>query len=314
MIADTLTVETRKLYGPHKSSDPINITVEGQDSIFWLKNGSLEIPGTRTKLLLRKKKNPWEELSEDEFIKAVENVVPNPPFNIQIITENKIENRDENSFYDTVASSLKDYSWTTHENLREIEIKLDDPNNGILGSAIIGILEKHGKPVTKIDMQSKEVEVDGKKYNLDKEIKISDDEIKLYSTTITIDDDGNIETDSSTRSMAKSKSRLALHGVEVPTTLFPLNWRIKQNQVKLAWPFPMLIIVDICGTRDLDLNSARNTILIGDNWTKFEEELSKLICKKISCSVSAEYWSELKSLFKKSNSKAFLNGLNEIKD
>src|SRR5258706_8012098 len=64
MVADTLVVDTRRVYGPHKSSAPINITIEGQESIFWIKPGQLDIPGTKTKLVLRKNKNPWQKLSE----------------------------------------------------------------------------------------------------------------------------------------------------------------------------------------------------------------------------------------------------------
>jgi HSP90 family molecular chaperone len=55
MVADTLIVETRKVYGPHDSSEPINLTVEGQESIFWIKPGERKIPGTSTKLILRKR-------------------------------------------------------------------------------------------------------------------------------------------------------------------------------------------------------------------------------------------------------------------
>jgi hypothetical protein len=116
---------------------------------------------------------------------------------------------------------------------------------------------------------------------LNKSINISDNEIKLFSTNITIDDDGNVEATSLRRSLAESKSRIALHGIEVSTTLFPNTWNMQRNQAKLSWPFPILIVVDICGNRDIDLNSARDKIILSDNWMKFEEDLSQ----KRRCSV-----------------------------
>ena len=277
-----------------------------------MRDGVREIPGTQTKLILRKNKNPWDNLSEQKFIDSVENVVLNPPFPIQVRTENRSSLRDQNSFKGLVASSLKDYSWDEHENLNEIEITLHAVHEGISGSAIVGILEKHGKPVEKIEVTNKDVEIDGEKFQLEKSINISDNEIELFSTSITIDDDGNIETDSSKRSLAKSKSKIALHGIEVPTTFFPQFWDMQRNQVKISWPFPMLIIVDICGHRDIDLNSARNKIIMSDNWIKFEEYLARIICTMISKSVSIDYWNELKNIFNKSKNQVFLRGFQQV--
>lgn len=37
MVADTLIVDTKRVYAQHKSSDALNITVEGQESIFWIR-------------------------------------------------------------------------------------------------------------------------------------------------------------------------------------------------------------------------------------------------------------------------------------
>lgn len=55
MVSDTLSVDTRRIYGPHDSSEPISLTVEGQESIFLIKQGERKTPGTSTKLILRKK-------------------------------------------------------------------------------------------------------------------------------------------------------------------------------------------------------------------------------------------------------------------
>ena len=46
MVADTLIVDTRRVYGPHDSSEAMNISIEGQESIFWIKPGQREVPGT----------------------------------------------------------------------------------------------------------------------------------------------------------------------------------------------------------------------------------------------------------------------------
>ena len=83
------------------------------------------------------------------------------------------------------------------------------------------MLESHGKPVSNIEMTSKSVEIDGSNYELNKSIKLSGDKIRLHTTSITIDEDGDIEQSSSESGLARSESKLSLHGIEVPTTLFP---------------------------------------------------------------------------------------------
>lgn len=76
----------------------------------------------------------------------------------------------------------------------------------------------------------------------------------------------------------------------------------------------MILIVDICGHRDLDLNSARTEIIISEKWVDFEEELAFLICGGIAKAVGLKYWSELKSILSEhAKSDSFIRGLNKVK-
>jgi molecular chaperone HtpG len=312
MVADILIVDTRRVKGRHDSSPPLNVTVEGQESIFWIKPGQRDAPGTTTKLILRKV-NPWDKMSEDEFIRSVENVIPNPSFKINIETTKQKRVRDENSFKEVTAIALKDYSWKENENIRIFEIPIDQKEIGIIGSAIVAILESHDKPIDKIDLNSREVEIEGVSYSLTKNLKLAENKITQESKSITINDEGEIKEDSSTQQFASSKSRLSLHGIEVPTTLFPDFWAIKNNQVKISWAFPLIIVADICGNRDLDLNSSRTEIIMSEKWTTFEEELAFVICSEIAKQAKSDYWNELKTiLVSKSKSEQFLRGINRV--
>lgn len=313
MVADTLEVETRRVYGPHDSSDPINLTIEGQESIFWIKSGSRKIPGTSTKLFLHKRKNPWERMNEDEFIKSVENVIPNPPFKIKIETKSHNKTKDENSFKEVTADILKNRSWDNHNNIKELSFEFNDPHLGFVGSAIIAFLEFHGKPTSKIEMRSRSIEIEGDSYDLDKYIKTSGNEISESTTSITIDEDGNIDSSPSYHELCKSISQLSLHGIVVPSTLFPKPWNMQKNQVKLDWPFPILLVIDVCGEMDLDLNSSRTQIIMSDRWLKFEEILSFEICSRIAKSVSPDYWEELKNVLKNNTkNEIFMRSLDKI--
>lgn len=313
MVADTVDVDTRKVYEPHESSDPLNLTIEGQESIFWIKPGHRKTPGTTTKLFLRKQQNPWKKMDEHQFIQSVENVIPNPPFKISIESKSHKKIRDENSFKELQASSLKDYSWDEHDNIREFIIEMDNPNVGFVGTAVVAVLESHGMPAGKISMTTKSIMIDNESYDLEKEIRLSGKEISLNTTSITIDEDGGINASDSSTRLVRSKSRISLHGIEIPSNLFPDYWSMQKNQVSLVWPLPILLVVDICGTMDLDLNSSRTQILMSDKWLKFEATLAYEILTKLTHSVEKEYWQSLKNnLLDESKNEVFLDSLNKI--
>ncbi|HET7541874.1 MAG TPA: ATP-binding protein [Polyangiaceae bacterium] len=296
MVADTLIVDTRKVYEPHRSSDPLNLTIEGQDSIFWIRPGTRETPGTTTRLRLRNNKNPWLRMNEDQFITSVENVIPNPPFRISVQTTSHNKVRDSKSFKKIKASSLKDYSWEAHDNIREFQVDFTDARRGFVGSAIVGVLELKGLPVDRIEMTSKSVQIDDDEYELKKSLAMKERDIELITTSITIDDDNKIRQSSSKSSLVRSRSKLSLHGIEVPTTLFPEAWNSQPNQVSLTRPLPLLIVVDVCGERDLDLNSSRTQILMSDQWMTFEDLLTVALAQGIANQVSASYWDALKNV------------------
>lgn len=313
MVADTLVVDTRKVYGPHDSSNALNLTIEGQESIFWIKPGQRKTPGTTTKLFLRAHQNPWEKMDEDQFIQSVENVVPNPPFKIFIESKSHQKIRDQNSFKELKAASLKDYSWSAHKNIREFTIELNNPDVGFIGTVIVAILESHGMPTGQISMTTKSVMIDNESYDLEKSVRLSGTEITLNTTSITINEDGGIDSSESSTRLAQSKSRISLHGIEIPSSLFPNSWSMQKNQVRLAWPFPTLLVVDICGTMDLDLNSSRTQIIMSENWIRFESSLAYEILSKIAHSVKKKYWERLKViLLEQSKNEVFLHSLNKI--
>lgn len=311
MVADTLIVDTKKVYINHGSSDPLNITVEGQESIFWIKKGLRTLPGTTTKLILRKNKNPWEKMSPEKFIQSVESVIPNPPFKINIRSTNIEKFIDETSFKKITSSTLKDKSWGVNENIKVFEITIN--HLGIVGSASVAILEESEMPVEKIDLTAKEIDIEGKKYTLEKSIRIGENIISEVSKSISINDKGEIRSYDSTTEASRSISQLSLHGIEVPTKLFKYEWETKKNHIRISWPFPLILVVDVSGERDLDLNSPRTEILLTDKWTSFEEDLAFLICQNIANQVSDDYWSRLKEvLIAASKSDTFLIGLNRV--
>lgn len=311
MVSDVLNVETRRVYGAHSSSLPLNITVEGQDSLFVIKEGKRSVPGTTTTLHLRKEVHPWKQMTATKFLESVQSVISNPPFKINIRSESETLQIDQNSFKLADPASLKGGFWQLHENIREFELSFDDAENGIVGSAIIGVLEQNGSPVAGIDVTTKSVSINGAEFDLNKKIVLSGAEIRGKSTTISIDDNNEIQSSNFDSILAQSRSRISLHGIDVPSTLFPRSWERHPNQAALDWPMPCLIVLDICGASDLDLNSARTQILLSDKWIALERNIAKLVLVGIKKQVSEDYWGKLRSIISHASQQSAMSSLLE---
>jgi hypothetical protein len=312
MVADTIIVDTRKITERYSSSSALNITIEGQDSIFWVKRGTRQNVGTNTQLSLRKKKHPWEKMDEDEFIDSVKRLVPNPPFCIKIETDKKNERINEQSFQLYSIDDLKGSYWEDNENLKQIDIKIDNMDKGYVGMAKIGLLEIYEKPEEKVTVKSTSIRIENEDYTLEKEIELIPNEIQLSSTSVTVNDARKIEKKNFKTTIAKSQSRISLHGIEIPMSLFPAAWERQKGQAQLTWPFPVLIILDVCGNRDLNLNSSRSQILSDEIWLEFEEDIVAEICLQIKQKVGNEYWNDLLPIIKKTKNQIFLEGLKRV--
>ena len=314
MISDSYTVDTLYVTGPQSSDKPINMTVEGQDSVFWFKTGERTKPGTSTKIFLRKSTNPWETMRPEDFIKSVEGIIANPPFKININTSTIVKTRTENSFKEIKADSLIDHTWNQVDNIHYIDIELNSKGEGIVGSCKVAILLKNDKPTRQIESHSiKDVYIDGILYPINREMEIDGNKIIERSTSINVDTKGNVVTQQNTKWLASSKNKVSLHGIEIAFNFFPTPWESRKNLPKLDWPFPMLLVVDICNPKDLDINSARTEILKSDKWKDFEDTLAFEILNAIKKNVSSVYWDDLLSnILSESSNSAIIKALEKI--
>lgn len=309
MVADEFTVETKHLTGPSSSGEPLSVNVKGHNSVFLIREGQRNRPGTKTKLLLRSG-NPWEKMVSKDFFDSVNSLIPNPPFEITIECDGLEESRDQNSFLKEKAITLKDHSWDPIDNVKIVDIEFSDLDLSISGTAVLAILETKGLPAWEVNFKSHSIEVDGNNYEVSKSLEVDYGKIEKHSTSIEVDEDGNVETGSNWSYYMESRGKISLHGIEIPMVLFPKRWEKKQGQANLSWPLPMLLMVDISGHRDLRLNTSRDLIIYDREWSKFEEDLAWLICKEVKSKLKPKYWNKLKVLlFENSKSEAFNNGL-----
>lgn len=252
-----------------------------------------------------------EVMDEDEFVQCIKGIVPNPAVQIEIETDKRSESYSSDYFDDLDLSPLLDYSWNNTKNIRKIDIDLTCEEYGFKGRGCIGILIKNDMPVEEIEILSKDVEIDGEIYTLSSSVKYKNNCITETSTSISVDEDGEIDTNTSWSERFKSKSSLSIHGIEVPYNLFP-NYSNKMSKAVLNILFPFSFRLDIGVNSDLNLNSARDQIIYDEKWLTFEENLYQVICKRLKEQLSLSDWERLNEIIQKNGKNIFSRVANNI--
>lgn len=303
MVCDSMEVTTRRLKERFECDDALHVSIEGYDSLFVISDADKKEPGTDTILTLRPV-HPWDRMSGEEFVQCIKDIVPNPAVQIEIETDKENETYTNNGFEKLNLDLLLDYSWDNKRNIRTIDIDLNCEEYGFKGKGCIGILVKNDVPVEKIEILSKDIEIDGEIYTLSSYVKYANNCVTETSTSITVDEDGEIDTNTSWAERFKSKSSLSIHGIEVPYNLFP-DFSNRMSKAVLKIPFPFSFRLDVGANSDLNLNSARDQIIYDERWLTFEENLYRIICRRLKNILPAYDWKMLNEIIQKSNAEVF---------
>jgi hypothetical protein len=300
MVCDSMEVSTRRIKDRYEYDDALDISIEGYESLFVIKDSSRKDPGTETTLKLRPV-NPWKKMSEIAFKQCIKDIVPNPAVEIAIKTESGVEMHTHEYYDNLTLEPLLDDDWRNQSNIKIFDIDLDSINYGFRGKGCISILVRNNRPVNKVELKSKTVDIDGEPYDLTAELSYGKCCIHDKSTMIMIDSDGAINANDSWHKKCKSKSSFSIHGIEIPYDLFPNLFNYDSKTI-LDLPFPFSFRLDIGDSADLNLNSARDKIIYDEKWLKFEENIYEVICSKLKME---ENWDLLKAVIADSKSKLF---------
>jgi molecular chaperone HtpG len=289
MVADSIRVQTRRLLASHNSGEPLEIRIEGVDSLFWILTGNREQPGTETELLLRAD-HPWKELDDKERLSAIRALFPNPPFPIGVQGLEEEGQETGERFHAEIEPN-----WIDSHHVRQFNISLKHPVCGLAGQAAIGILQDDNKfPVLQKTLFIKNITVEGddEVIELSTMLNAGVNAIERESDSLEVRDD-TISKRQSSSDEVESEAEFAVHGISMPMNLFPNFWAKQNQKTRLVLPFPMKIRVDVVALRDLNLNSARNLVVFDERWNDFVETLYFVICKELRAKVSVKYWNQL---------------------
>lgn len=307
MVSDHLEVNTKRMLGQYEYDESLKLTIEGYDSLFVIVDSEKKSPGTVTRLKLRKN-HPWEKLTEKRFIESIKRVVPNPPFEIFINTSTIIEKHSKTEIKSLDLSQIKDYSWNRNDNVTCYRLEFDNDLKGISGVCDIAVLTSKSKFVNTINISTKDVQIDDEYYNLAMDMKYGKNRIERHSDNISVNDEGEIELETSYSNLFSSKSSLSIHGIEVPCKLIP-DYTTIGEKAQLNFPLPIAFKIDIVGENDLNLNSARTKIIYDEKWLRFERDFYEILLSGLTNKMSDRKWNQLKRVIKDETQADFIKEL-----
>ena len=203
------------------------------------------------------------------------------------------------------------YNWAEGDYTRLFYVQYEKSKKGITGAAFVAILEENGHPKEDIELSTRNVEIEGQSYPLKRRLTLSQNSISEDTKSVAVNIEGDIDELHYSGHNVRSTSRVSLHGIEVPTSLFPDGRQF--NQATLTWPLPVILVIDISSPMDLDLNSPRTQIIHSDKWNSFEKDLSKATFQQVADQVSPNYWNTLREiLMRRASSQNFRDGLAEV--
>lgn len=289
MISDTIQLETLKLKDMYAADEPIKVTIEGQNEIFYISDSNKNEPGTMTVLELRPD-NQWLHIGKEQFYKIVKDTLRYPPFEIEIIYNGEACRYNNKEILSMEPSNVLNRYWNDIDNAKKYCLTIDNENLGLKGKAEVLLLEKAEIPVSSIQLPLTTLNINGTPFDIKADMCYEIGRIKNNKSNISVNQEGEPVVNEQNYINYESNSSFSIHGIEYSNTLFPTY---NSKGARLKWPIPMLLVLNYGGSKDLDLNSARNEIIENDKWNEFEQNLSYVICKEIRTLTSEEYLNEL---------------------
>ncbi|MDR2570623.1 MAG: hypothetical protein LBD23_10065 [Oscillospiraceae bacterium] len=96
----------------------------------------------------------------------------------------------------------------------------------------------------------------------------------------------------------KSGAVFSLHGMIIKDKLFAESWyhRSTNEDWQLKFPFPVIMVIDICGKNDVEPTTSREKIINDEKWLQFRRNLFFEICRKIREKITQPKWEMLKKV------------------
>lgn len=266
MISNQVKVQTTKISGRYDLSEPINLTIDNLSGLFYFDKSKRKEVGTKIQLKIKKENQlPLKNEKLKNYIESQINFIEDIDFYVN--DESINVTRPELSYEEY----SEDYTYVKYYNL-----EIDE--NGIIGTFKISLLEENELFHSRIVIN----EYDFNGYELSEYLRISNNSIHLESDSL--DTNGTISSGWSdhiaTRGKFYVKSILVEDNLFARTDWYRLN---ENEQYKINLPFPIIFNMNLSAESELhiNLNAARDKIILDSKWEEFKNTFIKVILKNL---------------------------------
>lgn len=295
MVSNEIIVDTMRLEEQGKFGQPIKLQIEGYDSLFVIKDGEIEVPGTITTLKLRKD-HPWNGLSNEQFRNCVLSTIKNPPFPIWINYQSEepfIYSKSDEQFECDLQRIKK--SWIIAPNIDRVDFDIDMPQFGFKGKASIAYIVEGKKPVDQIEMHTHSVIIDDHEYDLSSSYTYDEYGIFRTSDNLELAADDTIKIVENTSTTMPSYAEISLKGITIPSNMFR-DFNNENQMTIINFPLPTLLVLDVYEKTEINLNTARTNAIYDDVWKTFERRVIFTLCLQLKKRLRSRKWNELQRI------------------
>ncbi|KFF55613.1 hypothetical protein CM50_00495 [Bacillus subtilis] len=266
MVSNQVNVQTTKIFDKYTTSKPIELTIDSLSGLFYFNNSNTKDVGTKIQLKL--KKGHEFPLKKDKLKKFIEN-------QINFLSDIDIYVNDEliNMKYPELSKEDKEdkSKYIKHYNL-------DINEKGILGTFKISLLEEDDLFCSKIIVNNNYIGDD----EISEYLRISNNSIEKESESLEVD--GSINSGWS--NFVGTKGSFYLKSILVDDSIFRESnfWKRDINSKrKIELPFPVTFIMNLDSESEmhLNLNAARDKIILDEKWKEFKYVFIKVLLKNL---------------------------------
>ncbi|MEK4425380.1 HD domain-containing protein [Solibacillus sp. FSL K6-1523] len=264
MVADQIKVQTTKIVDRYKSSQALDLTLDSLSGLFYFNKGTRNEVGTKVILKLKKEHKITNNIAELKGYIA--NLVSFSDDIELYFNEELIETSEK--------QLIEDYEWGRKSNIGYYTLNICE--FGISGKIKIALIEVDDLFYNSMIVDTNEVEG----IELNEMIRISDNYIKQETDSIEFDG----STNSGWSSFIETEGNFYLKGILVEDSIFKSTdlWRRSYNNFnKIEWPFPVNFELNYDGEYNLNLNAARDKIILDEEWDKFKYTLTQIVLRNL---------------------------------
>lgn len=318
LVANRVRINTRRIMSSERVKEAVDVEVDGVNGLFWLARSDRKTIGTSTNLELLAN-HPWRDLDDEAILVALEAVLPEPPFEIEIRIGSTRHSYIGSLPIDNVTDDVRQHRSAVLPYIRSLPLHFRSSDGGYEVQGYVAWLQHRDVISSEFTLQSSPMRVQktGQHVNITNKIALENGFIDHLSTSFNLDGEKFNELESYYH-LVEPRIDLSVHGFFVPFDPFTRTRQLRRAPLRprctIATPLCFRIKLNVRSPSDLSLNAARDDVLPDEKWFSLVTWLYREVIRNIKRDLADEQWDDFCKLSDFShNDKIYLQVLDSFR-